>query len=390
MRSHYLLTTIGLSALALAGAQAARAQEAAPQNRQSPALPQTIPGLENYSLPTNDRLRLPDARQTPRPVPTPTPTPAPSPAPRATPIIRPTASPPLMVQPLPTPTPTPTPSAAPPRRAPESRAAAVPGPASTSPAPPTAEPLAPPTAAPTPTTTPVAIPTPAAIPTGQGEGGSLLPLVLALLGIAAAGLAWLLLARRRAAAPAGEQDRAADAAPAVPARPTAPAERPQLDLAFRPRRAGLNLVSAAVDYELTIHNSGAAPARAVRVALQLFTAGERHDAEVRQFLDEPVDSPVVAPFDLAPGETKSVRAMALLPKAAVNVVTVKGRPMFVPMVAINALYEWGEGRDGQTASSHVVGIARPGAPKMQPFWLDAPPRMYDGVGEHAHAIALRR
>src|SRR3546814_1437029 len=98
---------------------------------------------------------------------------------------------------------------------------------------------------------------------------------------------------------------------------------------------------------------------------------------------------MVAAFVRAPGAAKSVRAMSLLPKEAVNVGTVQGRPMFVPLVAINAVYHW-DGGDGQTATSHVVGIAQPGAAKMQPFWLDAPPRMYDGVGEHAHAIALTR
>jgi hypothetical protein len=386
MRSLRLLTTISLSALALAGAGPARAQETAPQNQQSPTLPQTIPGLEDFSLPSssNDRLRL-----QPTPTPRASPTPASTPTPRATPIIRPAAPPPVMVQPLPTP------SATPSRRAPEPRATATPTPEPTpSPTPtasPVAEPLVPPVAAPSPTPTPAAGPTPVATPAPKGEGGSLLPIVLALLGIAAAGLAWLFLSRRRAAA-AEEQEPAVEEppVPVVPPRRIAPAERPQLELAFRPRRAGMNVLSAAVDYELTVRNTGNAPARDIRVALRLFTAGERHDAEVKQFLEEPVDSPIVAPFDLAPGETKPVRAMAMLPKAAVNVVTVKGRPMFVPMVAINALYQWGDGRSGQTATSHVVGIAKPGMPKMQPFWLDAPPRMYDGVGEHAHAIALRR
>src|SRR3546814_7060395 len=113
------------------------------------------------------------------------------------------------------------------------------------------------------------------------------------------------------------------------------------------------------------------------------------DPELRDYPGPPVDAPIVAAFDLAPGAAKTVRAIALLPKEAVNVVTVQGRPMFVPLVAINAVYHW-DGGDGQTATSHVVGIAQPGAAKMQPFWLDAPPRMYDGVGEHAHAIALTR
>src|SRR3546814_10788963 len=77
----------------------------------------------------------------------------------------------------------------------------------------------------------------------------------------------------------------------------------------------------------------------------LFTAGEHHDAELRDYLDAPVDAPIVAAFDLAPGAAKTVRAIALLPKEAVNVVTVQGRPMFVPLVAINAVYNWDGGDD---------------------------------------------
>ncbi len=390
MRSYHLFTILSLTAPAFVGEGVAYAQEAPPANEQAPALPQTIPGLENYSLPSSEnRLRLQTS-----PAPRARPTPASTPTPRATPVIRPTAAPPpVMVQPLPTPTP----SATPARRAPEPRAAATPTPAptpSSAPTPaasPTPAPLPPPAAAPSATPAPAASPSPVATPVPEEGGSALLPIVFALLGLAAAGLAWLLLSRRRGAA-AEEQEPGVEAppVPVVPPRRIAPAGRPQLELVFRPRRAGMNVLSAAVDYELVVRNAGAAPARDIRVALQLFTAGERHDAEVKRFLEKSIDSPIVAPFDLAPGETKPVRAMAMLPKAAVNVVTVKGRPMFVPMVAINALYQWGDGRGGQTATSHVVGIAKPGVPKMQPFWLDAPARMYDSVGEHAHAIAVKR
>ena len=81
--------------------------------------------------------------------------------------------------------------------------------------------------------------------------------------------------------------------------------------------------------------------------------------------------------------------MVMLPKDAVNVVTVKDRPMFVPMVAVNALYGW-EGGMGQTATSHVVGIERGAGERMRPFWLDVTPRMHDGVSERPHAVAVKR
>ncbi|MCM8730947.1 hypothetical protein ACFO8O_08240 [Hephaestia sp. GCM10023244] len=380
----------GLVGLALAGGPA-RAQDQAQTPQTPPAettLPNTIPGLENFSLPpSNDRLRAP--QNTPRTAPTPrastapTATPPPAPTPRASP---------LMIQPLPTP------SAAPlPQRTPAPRATAAPmqAPTATPPPEPQAEatpapiPVAAPSPVASPVPTPIATATPLADTPDGPNGRSLLPLVLVLLAIVVVGLAWLWLARRRAGPDA--EDAAADtAAEPIAPLPSRAAQRPRLDLGFRPRRAGMNVLSAAVDYELVVRNQGDAAARDVRIALQLFTAGDHHDAELRDYLDDPVEAPIVAAFDLAAGETRTVRAIALLPKEAVNVVTVQGRPMFVPLVAINALYHWGTDQHGQTATSHVVGIAQPGSAKMQPFWLDAPARMYDRVGEHAHAIALTR
>lgn len=164
--------------------------------------------------------------------------------------------------------------------------------------------------------------------------------------------------------------------------------RPRLELAFRPRRAGTNVTSAAVDYELVIGNTGDAPARDIRIGLQLLTAGDHHDAELRTFFAAPVERPMIAPFDLAPGESTSAKAMVMLPKAAINVVTVKGRPMFVPMIAVNALYSWGDA-SGQTASSHVIGIERGEGEKMRPFWLDVTPRMHAEVVARNHAVTVQ-
>lgn len=180
-------------------------------------------------------------------------------------------------------------------------------------------------------------------------------------------------------------------APAVPVPRQTPGStaRAQIEVAFRPRRAGTNLTSAAVDCELVVRNTGSAPAHAVRLSVALITAGNAHDAELHALFDNGGVRPVVAPFDLAPGADKTVKAMAMLPKEAINVVSVKGRPMFVPMVAVNALYEW-SGGSGQTASSHVVGIAGSGGERMRPFWLDQAQRMHDGVSEHAHSVAVRR
>jgi hypothetical protein len=176
---------------------------------------------------------------------------------------------------------------------------------------------------------------------------------------------------------------------APPRRMPGTGTRPQLEIAFVPRRAGANVTSAAVDYDLIVRNTGAAAADDVHVRVELVTAGNAHDAELQALLGRPIDKPVTAPFTLSPGEERGLRALVMLPKNGINVVTVKGRPMFVPIVAIDLRYRW-QGGEGQTAESFVVGIRPKEGERMRPFWLDVPPRMYDTVTAHPHAVTAKQ
>jgi len=176
---------------------------------------------------------------------------------------------------------------------------------------------------------------------------------------------------------------------AAPATPPAPATRPRLELGFTPRSAGVNAANAAVDYDLVVRNVGGAAAEGVQLRVELITAGETHDAELQARLDAPIDKPMIAPFTLAAGQARPIRALAQLPRSAINVVTVQGRPMFVPIVAIDLRYRWPAG-EGQTAQSFVVGIAAKRGDRMRPFWLDVPPRMYDTVTARPHSVGARR
>ena len=67
------------------------------------------------------------------------------------------------------------------------------------------------------------------------------------------------------------------------------------------------------------------------------------------------------------------------------------RVLFVPVVAVNVLYEWDAGAEGgaqgQTAMSYVIGREnRPPSPKMAPFRLDQGPRVYREVGHRPHEL----
>lgn len=224
--------------------------------------------------------------------------------------------------------------------------------------------------------------------------------------LALAGVAWLLGRRGRSEERtfydlgAPDEHLAAEPAPAraAPARPVAPqpglaaapAPRAAIELAVHPRRAGLNLLSATAEVEVELVNAGALPAQDIAVDVRLLGARAGHDELLASHFAEPIARPVTARFALLPGEQRSVRAVAALPRDAMEPLVAGGRPMFVPVVAVNVLYGWeAEGR-GQSAAAWVVGIAREGTDKLAPFWLDVQPRMHEELGAREHGLAVRQ
>ena len=66
------------------------------------------------------------------------------------------------------------------------------------------------------------------------------------------------------------------------------------------------------------------------------------------------------------------------------------RLLFIPVIAVNILYDWGEGRSGQTSKSYVIGreMQTPGE-KMGAFRVDQGPRIWRTVGQRQHKLARR-
>ncbi|RDE07106.1 hypothetical protein DVW87_05480 [Sphingomonas aracearum] len=353
---------------------------AAAQNQSAPVI---VPIPENFSLP---------GQAAPAPGPTATPTPAPvlssSPTPRATPTPRASATP----SPRPTSTPSPTPS---PTQTPRAAASATPTPV--------------PQEAPAPmeSVTPLPAPLPG-IPVevqdaepGTGWGGMALGggLIVLLL----AGGWWWLRRRRTGAETAGDDFAAAPIAPAeaeaspppvaedalelverapapAPQRlerraPAAPA--PRLAFEFRPRRAGTNLTSAAVDYHIVVRNAGEGGAERVQVDIRLLTANRVQDAQLAALFGAALERVSVAPFDLGAGGEAVLDGMALLPREAVSAIGSAERPMFVPLIALNIAYVAG-GADARAAAVWVIGRDRGEEQKLGAFRLDEV-RMYEGV-----------
>jgi len=173
------------------------------------------------------------------------------------------------------------------------------------------------------------------------------------------------------------------------AKTPAAAPRARLTCDLRPLRAGLNMLSATVECELVVTNTGTVPATAIRTGVALLTAHAGQDTDLAQFNASPVSRPAAPPFALAPGETRTIRTVVAIAREAIQTMTAANRPMFVPVVATNVLYATA-GDDAQTARAWVIGIERVDSAKLAPFWLDGPAKMHTSVAARPHAATFDR
>jgi len=181
--------------------------------------------------------------------------------------------------------------------------------------------------------------------------------------------------------------------PQTPPAPTpfeaAPDTRALIEVTLVPKRAGTNVLSAAVDYTIVVQNAGDSAATGIRLDVRLLSAGTQQDAQIAAVFAAPIAQPITAPFDLPPGATVELGGMAMQPKQTLEPLDVAGKVLFVPVLTVNLTYDW-VGGSGQTARSYVIGIDRGATAKLQPFRLDAPPRMYDTVAALPYPIAETR
>jgi hypothetical protein len=294
-----------------------------------------------------------------------------------------------------------------PRReaAPERETRDAPPPAADSPAAsetisaPIPEPVPSSTAAPPTSLDPLAVTVPVEQPALEPEGsGSNLWLYLLFAGVVAAGGFFLFRRRSQAAHASAAPVAAPPLRPAAPKPvvPTAPAPRPEiptrpwLDLEFKPSEVGSTDSHATVKFDLFVRNTGDGEARDVRIDGRLFNAGSAQDTEIGAFFAEAGASGMPAPRPIAPKTQLPYRGTVLLPREQVREVTVQGRRLFIPMVAFNVRYHWGEAGIGQTSASYLVGSeSDPPVEKMGPFRLDLGPRVYRKVGQREHRLRRR-
>lgn len=295
---------------------------------------------------------------TPTPTPSPTPSPTPTPAPTATPA--PVATPPV-ARPTPAATPTVTPT---------------PLPEST----PTIAPPAPIV----PAQSPVATASPAT--PARAEPVDWTPWLLGGAGLALLALLWVRYRRDATPEPPAAAPRSEPLPPAPPPLRAGPVGGAWLTIELRPVRAGLNMITAVADCEVTIANEGAAPAEAIRAALTLVAAQGVDDAPGE---GEPIAKPVVPAFSLAPGESRTFRGVAAAALADLPPMRAGGREMLVPLVHVHVEHRDADGAEHRTTQGFVIGVERVDSPKLAPFWMDSP-RMIEQVAARPSGTARRR
>jgi hypothetical protein len=357
--------------LLLAGAAGARAQDNAAAPASPP--PATIgpPQLRDFSIQPRQRIVT-----QPAPAPVQPPTIAAPPPVAAAPQQRPAAA-------------RPTAQARPPAAAPPAGQAApapLTPPTSASPSP-QAVPPVPEAPAATPTPAPVPAPAP------QAQGGSI-PWAYIIPGALLALLAFALFRRRRRHAEIGEAVEAVkpevSARAAIGARPE-PVPRPWLELELKAERLASTDAESVVQFELEIVNNGTAAATNLRIDVKMFNAGQEQDKEIGAFFRTAGrESTKCSLPGIRPGTTGAIRGEVAMARAEMRAVVLENKYLFIPVIAINALYDWGDGRTGQTSKSYVVGreLEQP-SDKMGAFRVDLGPRIWRTVGQRQHKLARR-
>jgi hypothetical protein len=249
-------------------------------------------------------------------------------------------------------------------------------------------------------------PAPAPAP-GLEQGPSILPWLLAAIMVGAGAAFYFLRIRPRAQLAGGpemSQFSAPDAPQPQPRVPTAtpptpapPANRggvvstrlrPWIEIEFVPERTIVDGDKVALEFVVTLYNSGSAPARDVLIEAGMFNASPAQDREIAAFFGNPVGRgdrvPVIAPL-----QRVVVRSAVTLPRSQVRPLEMEGRPLLVPLAGFNALYRWGSNGQGQTSASYLVGKETKGE-KLAPFRLDLGPRVFRGLAAREHQLRVRK
>ena len=229
---------------------------------------------------------------------------------------------------------------------------------------------------------------------GPPRGLPLLPWLLAALALGAGGAFFFWRNRTRHALAGGPEFEAYLAPEPAPVPRPAPAPPPQaappklagivstrlrpwLELNFEPIRCVVDEEKVTFEFQLSLFNSGSAPARDVLIEATLFSAGPEQEREIVAFFESPVGQGqrIAA---IPPLQRMGLRTEVSAPRAGLQLFEIGGRHVIVPLIGFNALYRWGVS-GGQTSQSFLLGRDTNGE-KLAPFRMDLGPRVFRGLG----------
>jgi hypothetical protein len=163
--------------------------------------------------------------------------------------------------------------------------------------------------------------------------------------------------------------------------------RPWLDIEFAPLTATFDDQNGVIQFDVTLFNSGSAPARDILLEARLFNAGDDQDQVIAKYFENPAvygeRIEVVEPL-----KRMAFRTSAKVPREQMRIFEAGGRKVWVPLIGFNGLYRW-SGGEGQTSASYLLGRTASGG-KMAPFRVDLGARTFNGLDAREHHVRVRR
>lgn len=170
-----------------------------------------------------------------------------------------------------------------------------------------------------------------------------------------------------------------------------PVPRPWIELDLVAERATADAQESVVEFALTIRNSGGSAARNLKLQAKLICGTLTQDEEIAAFQrKKPGEHRTISLPDLPAGEEITIQGRVDSKGEDLKALRVEQKLLFIPLVAVNAHYDWNSSRSGQTSKSFLVGREKPDpAERMAPFRLDLGPRVYRTVGQRPYKIQRR-
>ncbi len=175
--------------------------------------------------------------------------------------------------------------------------------------------------------------------------------------------------------------------PAAPVGIVSTALRPWIEVELEPDRAMVDDQGAAIAFNVTLFNSGTAPARDVSIEACLLNAGALQDRDLGEFYAKPRSDQDTIPM-IPPQARIPLRTAVRLSRDAIREYEMEGRKIFAPMVAVSTRYRWSSG-EGQTGSSFLVGSGGGEQEKLGPLRIDQGNRQFGRLMAKRYEKGLR-